>query len=165
MSFIKIPLTYEEDSYKINRELRDLIAMIDNFIELIVFSPRGSFTADEGFGFEYWNHEYTNLNYVNFNNEQTTVFINDSRQEVTKKECEESIKEGLKRYVPQLSSVEVMIELNPIYEGKIRKKKLSSKYSVSVNITGKLDDGLGTSTSYEKRLYFLIEPIVKQISI
>ena len=56
MKFIKTPLTYENGSAVIARSLDERIAMIDNFIELIVFSPKGSFIADDDFGFEYWNH-------------------------------------------------------------------------------------------------------------
>ena len=67
MKFIKTPLTYENGSAVIARSLDERIAMIDNFIELIVFSPKGSFIADDDFGFEYWNHEYSNVHFRSFN--------------------------------------------------------------------------------------------------
>lgn len=56
MAFIETPLTYKDNTGIIVRSLEERIAMIDNFIELIVFSPKGSFLADDDFGFEYWNH-------------------------------------------------------------------------------------------------------------
>ena len=47
MAFIKTPLSYEDNTGIIARCLEERVAMIDNFIELIVFSPKGSFIADD----------------------------------------------------------------------------------------------------------------------
>lgn len=40
MAFIKTPLIYENNTGIIARSLEERVAMIDNFIELIVFSPK-----------------------------------------------------------------------------------------------------------------------------
>ena len=52
MGYIKVPISYtKNNSSEINREIEDRTAIIDNLIELIVFTPRGSFPADPDFGF------------------------------------------------------------------------------------------------------------------
>lgn len=165
MGFIKTPLTYEKESLVIARNLDDRIAMIDNFIELIVFTPKGSFAADDDFGFEYWNHEYSNVHFRSFNHGQNGNYSNGLYNEVTLKECRESIEKSLSVYEPQLKQVDVSIELGSITEEKRGSHKLLSKYEVTSVITGMLDDGLGTLTQYKKDMSFLMEPTVKRIKI
>lgn len=102
MKFIKTPLTYNEEHTSIERNIDGRIAMIDNLIELIVFTPRGSFIADSDFGFEYWNHEYSNVHFRDFNSGQNASFVNGLYNEITRKECQESIKKSLETYDVQL---------------------------------------------------------------
>ena len=61
MSFISTPLVFRHSGASILRDINDRITMLDNLVELVVFTPRGSFTADPDFGFEYWNHEYSRM--------------------------------------------------------------------------------------------------------
>ncbi len=165
MQFIKTPITFEEDSQTIARNLADHIAKIDNFIELIVFTPRGSFTADDEFGFEYWNHEYSNIHCRDFNNGQNeaSINVNAGYYEVTLRECKESIENSLRIYEPQLKQIRVFIELNSVTKESAIHRKLLSKYEVVIKVTGMLDSGLGTFTPYRKEIRFLMEPTVKQI--
>ena len=165
MAFIKTPLTYEDNTGIIARSLEERIAMIDNFIELIVFSPKGSFIADDDFGFEYWNHEYSNVHFRSFNHGQNGTYSNGLYNEVTLKECKESIEKSLSIYEPQLKQVNVSIELGSIKTGNESNHKLLSKYEVTIIITGVLDDGLGTIAPYKKEISFLMEPTVKRIKI
>ena len=165
MAFIKTPLTYEDNTGIIVRSLEERIAMIDNFIELIVFSPKGSFIADDDFGFEYWNHEYSNVHFRSFNHGQNGTYSNGLYNEVTLKECKESIEKSLSIYEPQLKQVNVSIELGSIKTGNESNHKLLSKYEVMIKITGVLDDGLGTIAPYKKEISFLMEPTVKRIKI
>ena len=164
MTFIKTPLRYGNDS-NIVRDISDRVAMIDNFIELVVFSPRGSFAADSDFGFEYWNHEYSNVHFLDFNNGQNTTFVNGMYNEVTQKECKESIEKSLQTYVPELKQVNVLIELKSVADDVGAGKKVSSKYQVTIKVSGMLDDGLGIFRPYRKDLRFLMEPTVKKIRI
>lgn len=164
MNFIKIPLAYTEDHSFIVRSIDERAAMIDNLIELIVFTPRGSFIADADFGFEYWNYEYSNVHFRDFNSGQNENFVNGLYNEVTRKECQESIKRSLEAYEVQLRQVEVLIELRSIKKDvPVQGKKISSKYEVLVQVTGMLDDGLGISTPYRKEISFLMEPTVKRV--
>lgn len=165
MAFIKTPLTYEDNTGIIARTLEERVAMIDNFIDLIVFSPKGSFIADDDFGFEYWNHEYSNVHFISFNHGQNGTYSNGLYNEVTLKECKESIEKSLSIYEPQLKQVNVSIELGSIKTENESNHKLLSKYEVTIIITGVLDDGLGTIAPYKKEISFLMEPTVKRIKI
>ena len=163
--FISTPLNFiERNSSKavhLGRDIDNRIEMLDNLIELIVFTPRGSFDADPDFGFEYWNHEYSNIPYMDFNNDNSGTAI--SYNEVTKRECQESIRLSLLTYYPQLKNVTVLIDLAIADAEKQRRKKVMSKYSVKVTVKGVISDGLGTNRDYSKDVIFLVEPTAKQL--
>ena len=163
--FISTPLTFIElhsgNAVHLGRDIDNRIEMLDNLIELIVFTPRGSFDADPDFGFEYWNHEYSNIHYMDFNNDNSGTAI--SYNEVTKRECQESIRLSLLTYYPQLKNVTVLIDLAIADAEKQRRKKVMSKYSVKVTVKGVISDGLGTNRDYSKDVIFLVEPTSKQL--
>lgn len=163
MDYISAPLKFlhQELSVKINRDLDSRIKMLDNFIELIVFTPKGSFAADPDFGFEYWSHEYSNLHPNSFNNGH---ILHDFTTDVTKLDCQESIKKSLLIYEPDMQNVNVNIEINPIKLSEQR-RKVKSKYEVKVRVSGTIDDGLGVLIPYEKSVSFYMEPTVKLYSI
>ena len=163
--FISTHLNFiERNSSKavhLGRDIDNRIEMLDNLIELIVFTPRGSFDADPDFGFEYWNHEYSNIHYMDFNNDNSGTAI--SYNEVTKRECQESVRLSLQTYYPQLKNVTVLIDLAIADADKQRRKKVMSKYSVKVTVKGVISDGLGTNRDYSKDVIFLVEPTAKQL--
>lgn len=163
--FISTPLNFiERNSSKavhLGRDIDNRIEILDNLIELIVFTPRGSFDADPDFGFEYWNHEYSNIHYMDFNNDNSGTAI--SYNEVTKRECQESVRLSLQTYYPQLKNVTVLIDLAIADADKQRRKKVMSKYSVKVTVKGVISDGLGTNRDYSKDVIFLVEPTAKQL--
>ena len=168
MHFVSTPIDFKrsEASVVINREIDEKIVMLDNLIELIVFTPRGSFSADPDFGFEYWNHEYSNIHCRDFNNNHAGMKFMGLYNDVTRKECQESIRKSLETYEPQLRHVDVSIELNAVDDDKLyKRKKVFSKYEVAVRVVGILDDGLGVVKQYEKKVKFYMEPTVKQIAI
>lgn len=161
MNFISTPLVFLDQGARIQRDLEEQVRMLDNLVELIVFTPRGQFDADPDFGFEYWNHEFSNVHYREFNTSQTGRVANGLYNEVTKKECEDSIKQSLASYEPMLKNVIVNIELNQT-EGRKGRRRQHSKYEVNVRVEGRLDDGLGTLRPYSKNVVFLVEPTVKR---
>lgn len=168
INFVKTPIGYKKTDKTIQliRHEADKILMLDNLIELIVFTPKGSFTADPDFGFEYWNHEYSNIHHRNFNNNLSGIGFEGLYNDITKNECQESVRKSLEIYEPSLKHVDVSIELNPISEEKqYKRKKVFSKYEVSVRVLGVIDDGLGMVKQYEKRVTFLMEPTVKKATI
>lgn len=163
--YISTPLSFVERSgnkaVHLVNDIDDRIMMLDNLIELIVFTPRGSFDADPDFGFEYWNHEYSNIHYMDFNNDNSGTAI--SYNEVTKRECQESVRQSLLTYYPQLMNVTVLIDLAIADAERQRRKKVLSKYSVKVTVKGVISDGLGTNRDYSKDVIFLVEPTAKQL--
>lgn len=167
MKFASTPISFrsEESSIRIVRDIEERISMLDNLVELIVFTPRGSFVGDPDFGFEYWNHEYSNVHYREFNNEQTGMSSAGLYNEITKKECQESIRQSLSTYAPLLKQVAVSMELNSAEAEKQRKKKVPSKYIVTIKVDGIIEDGLGTTCKYEKDVMFLMEPTAKKYRI
>lgn len=153
---IKVPIQFNRngDSVLISRTQGDRVEVIDNLLELIVFTPKGSFAADPDFGFEYWNHEYSNIHFRDFNNGMDGI----------KKCCQESVKKSLEMYEPSLKNVSVSIELRPI-DVRMQRRKVVSRYEISVRVTGGLDNGLGIPLMYDKTIAFYMEPTVKQVRI
>lgn len=162
-NYIKTPIAYTEQSLSIKRSLQDRREVLDNLIEIIVFTPRGSFPADPDFGFEYWNNEYANVNFRDFNNGQNGALVNGLYNEITRRECQESIKKSLETYDVLLKQIDVSIELHSV--DSEQRKKIASKFQVVVKVTGMLDEGLGTFTPYKKEICFLMEPTVKRYKI
>ena len=167
MKFASTPISFsrDESSISIIRDIDEHISMLDNLVELIVFTPKGSFAGDPDFGFEYWNHEYSNVHYREFNNEQTGMLSAGLYNEITKKECQDSIRQSLSTYAPQLKQVIVSMELNSAEAANQRKKKVPSKYIVTIKVDGIIEDGLGTTCKYEKDVMFLMEPTAKKYRI
>lgn len=167
MKYSSTPIAFRSEEFNISivRDIEERISMLDNLVELIVFTPRGSFVGDPDFGFEYWNHEYSNVHYREFNNEQTGMSSAGLYNEITKKECQESIRQSLSTYAPLLKQVAVSMELNSAEAEKQRKKKVPSKYIVTIKVNGIIDDGLGTTCQYEKSVMFLMEPTAKKYRI
>ena len=163
MSFISTPVTYEEDSLRLVRDVPHRLAMLDNLVELIVFTPRGSFAGDPDFGFEYWNHEFSNVHQREFNASQgNRGGMGMLQNDITKKECEDSIRVSLATYEPMLKNVNVNIVMEAAYEKGAHRKKLPSKYELNVVVDGMLDDGVGTRCPYRKIVTFYVEPVVKK---
>lgn len=133
-------------------------AVLDNLIDLTVFTPRGSFLADPDFGFEYWDHEYANVHYLDFNNGQTGLR---RKGEASREKCEESIINSLKSYAPFLKDLTVSVELQMVNSGHGRREY--SKYQVVVVVNGSLEGGLGTMEPYSRTIRFLMEPTAKII--
>ena len=158
--YMKTPLQIQNmDGMRILcRPLQDEMGKLDNLVELVVFTPRGSFAADPDFGFEYWNHEFSNIYLRDFSNGQKT-----KSTEVTRQACEESIRDSLSAYMPTLKHVDVKMQLVPLGISNQDLKPTSSKYEVIIDVHGELDNGLGTMRAYEKTISFLIEPTAKTI--
>jgi hypothetical protein len=154
-SFLKSPLRIrkQEGGHQLARPLDSEVARLDNLIELVVFTRRGSFTADPDFGFEYWNHEFSNVHVREFNNGQEG-----GAMEASKKLCEDSIRDSLAAYEPSFRQVDVVMELTAVSSKDQSRKKSLSKYEVRVRVDGLLGDGLGTARMYSKTVRFLMEP-------
>lgn len=166
MAYTSIPLSINlSDSHSLEKEDGELENCINSILDLIVFTPKGTFSADPEFGFEYWNHEFSNIDVREFNNSYIGMMAVDTQSlnDVSRKQCELSLKESIIEYEPRLINPEVKIELE--INDKIRKKKSQSKYEMKIMISGSIDDGLGVVRPFEKRISFMVEPTAKKISI
>ena len=164
-TFISIPLSINlSPSPRLEMENGDIESCIDNILELIVFTPKGTFAADPEFGFEYWNHEFSNINVREFNNSYMGM-VSDCQtlNDVSRKQCEKSLKESILSYEPRLLNPDVKIELE--INDKVRRRKSQSKYEMRIMINGSIDDGLGIAKPFEKRISFMVEPTAKKICI
>lgn len=163
--FISIPVSIHTDrTPSFEEENWDTDKSIDSIIDLIVFTAKGTFSADPEFGFEYWNHEFSNINVREFNNSYIGLTSSSlSLNDISRKQCEESLKESILTYEPRLLNPEVKIELE--INEKVRKSKSQSKYEMHILINGAIDDGLGILRPYEKRIAFMVEPTARKISI
>lgn len=164
MNYLVSPVSFlkTDSCLELNRGIEERITMLDKLVELIVFTPKGNFGADPDFGFDYWNREYANVHYREFNNNQTDTSDDGFYSEITKKECQESIKQSLVAYAPLLKQVFVSMELNSADTQKQIGKKVLSRYFVTVKVEGVIDDGLGTTCNYVKDVKFFMEPTVKK---
>lgn len=162
-NFSHIPLSIDfSKSPVLEQESGDIEKSIDSILDLIVFTPKGAFIADPDFGFEYWNHEFSNINVREFNNNYLGMVSNvKSLNEISRKQCENSLKDSIICYEPRLRQPEVRVELE--LNNKKSRKSMHSKYEMRILITGSLDDGLGIMRPYEKRISFMVEPIAKKL--
>lgn len=161
--FTSMPLTIHLTSFPmLERELGNVDKCIDRILELIVFTPKGSYSADPEFGFEYWNHEFYNLNVREFNNNYMSIMTDTkSVNGISRKQCETSLRNSILAYEPRLQHPEVKVELD--INSKPANMNMQSKYEMRIIITGEIDDGLGVSRAYEKRIAFMVEPIAHKI--
>lgn len=165
MNYISTPLALEENTghgLTFCRDIEDRVKMIDNMVDLIVFTPRGSFHADPDFGFEYWNHEYSNVQSREFNNGHGGMTYNGLYDEVTRQECEDSVRNSLSEYLPFLHDVNVRLTVNPIEETYVSGRRVNSKYVVILVVKGMFNDGIKNDHPYRKDVQFLMEPTVKK---
>ena len=162
MKYLRTPLVFSEFLGKrvLSRPIADRLTMLDNLVELVIFTPRGSVSADPDFGFEYWNNEYSNVHFREFNNGQDSIGT-----EISKQLCEDSVKQSLACYAPMLTQVVVAMELRALTVAEQHRKRTSSKYEVVVRVEGSLDYGLSTEQRYYKNVSFLMEPMAKKMII
>ncbi|MCC8174973.1 MAG: GPW/gp25 family protein [Bacteroidales bacterium] len=163
--YINIPLDIDlERLPSLQREAATLERRIDTVLDLIVFTPKGSFNADPEFGFEYWNHEFTNVNVSEFNNSYLGLMSGaTSANDITRQQCEDSLRESILAYEPRLERPEVQIELD--VSNRRRRGNKQSKYEMRILISGFIDEGLGISRPYQRRISFMVEPIAHKYSI
>ena len=165
MNYISSPLTFHrsDSAVTIVRDIEERITQLDNLIELIVFTPRGSFVADPDFGFEYWGHEYSNVSDTQFNSNNTGQ--DEFNRESTKMMCEDSVRRSIMAYASDLTQVVVTMNLDGANIDMQGSKKVPSRHVVFVSVDGSLENGLGTRIQYHKDVTFFAEPTGKRINI
>lgn len=133
----KIPIAVTQNFVEENMagKIKD---SIDNFMELLVVSPHGSFKADYNFGFVFQNFRYENCD--------TNERINDKKlygASVNKNNYAYDLKLAIEAYEPRLKNVQVKMD----YESKQKR--------ISIEINGKYEEEY-VEKNYHKSISFLI---------
>ncbi len=170
MNYINIPLDFTEGEIFVSplRKQMSKKELLDKLIDMIVFTPRGSFSADPDFGFRYWDNEYANVIYTDFNSDQNKI-TNGEKNEVTKEKCKNSIKENLATYAPylQIDVDGISLIVGPAEverQNKEQGRHVYSRSKVTLSIKGRIMEE-DSSTIYQKEVVFFMEPTVKRYKI
>lgn len=176
MRYSNSPLHFERDSVDgllhISRPVSDPIAVIDNWVDTIVFTSIRRFKADEDFGFSFWENEFIAMNLNDFNNGVDYKMVTDRDRTERKQQmssagirvCEQSIVNSLRYYVPYLKDVNVTVSLS--YEKDkltVNGRGENSKYVVRVHIKGRtsFNEFSGTRDGeYKKDATFFMDPFL-----
>jgi hypothetical protein len=134
---IKIPVAISGSFTKQNITGK-LKESIDDFIELLVVSPHGSFKADYNFGFI-----FQNFRYENFESNETINSKKVYGLSVNKNNYAHDLKVTIEEYEPRLKNVEVKMG----YE--------ANNKEISLEVTGKYEEDF-TEKKYQKIISFII---------
>ena len=134
---IKIPVTIAGSFVKenITNKLKE---SIDDFLELLVVCPNGSFKADYNFGFAFQNFRYVNCD---ANDQINAKYL--YGKSVNKDNYAYDLKLAIETYEPRLRNVVVEMD----YKTSIKQ--------VSLEITGKYEEDF-TVKNYLKNISFII---------
>lgn len=165
MNYILVPLSFKrsDGSVTIEREVEERLSMMDNLVELVVFTPIGSFRADPDFGLEYWNYEYANISDTQFN---TGADRGTDNKQSLKEQCEASIAESIKTYAPEKLNVKdimVTMNLNDDAASVHGTHNVYSHHIVVIHVAAKIDNGMDTSFQYTTEITFMMEPATKRM--
>jgi len=134
---IKIPVTIT-GSFTKESVTGKIKESIDNFIDLLVVSPHGSFKADYNFGFIFQNFRYENCDANEQINSKKLYGIS-----LNSNNYAHDLKLTIEEYESRLKNVEVKMN----YEAKNKQ--------ISLEITGKYEEDY-TEKKYQKNISFLI---------
>ena len=137
MNGFKIPVTISEN-FLVENTTGGVKKSIDDFIDLLVVSPNGSFKADYNFGFVFQNFRFENTD----TNEQIN-FKKLHGVSVNKNNYAYDLKSTIEEYESRLTNVQV--EMN--YESKAKE--------VSILVTGKYEESY-IEKNYQKNITFHI---------
>ena len=130
---IKVTNRFSNDN-----DTKTIHASIDNFLELLVFSPHGSFKADYYFGFVFQNTKFQN---TDPNNQIETIKINGSS--VNKDNYAYELKLAIEEYETRMKNVRVVINYD------------KEKKQVSIDVSGQYEEDF-TEKTYTKNITFYI---------
>ena len=164
MNYISSPLTFRRNDkgVTIERPIEKQITIVDNLVELIAFTARGSFNGDPDFGLEYWNHEYANVSDTQFNSNNTEDEKN--QQQSLKQRCEESMVRSIVAYAPsnpQLKKIKVVMNLRDEDTRQSSHRRVYSHHEVVIVVTAQISDGMGTTCNYHREVSFMVEPMAR----
>lgn len=160
MIYCTAPLKLEEDADQlpvIRRQPLPVEVMLDNWMDMILFTDNRRFKADEAFGFSFWDNEFITMNFWNFNTSTEEASLANMER------CKKSIVNSIRYYLPFLKNVQVEIELT-MEKDKLSRKADQSKYAVRVSITAQVEENEYAGThagTYRKNAVFYMDPFMK----
>lgn len=176
MLYCSSPIAFNRDEtgqpLHISRPISDPIAVIDNWVDTIVFTAIRRFKADEDFGFSFWDNEFIAMNLNDFNNGVDYKIVTSKDRDERKQQmssagirvCEQSIVNSLRYYIPYLKEVNVSVSLS--YERDkltMAGRGENSKYVVRVHVRGhtSFNEFSGTRDGeYRKDATFFMDPFL-----
>lgn len=174
MKYGLLPIHFELDNnqdLKIARPVSNTISVIDNWIDMVVFTSIRRFKADEDFGFSFWDNEFIAMNLVDFNNGADYKMVKDKQNDRYHKQqlslsginqCEKSVKDSIAFYFPSLKNIQVVVRLS-MEKSEFSEKEKGSKYVVRVVVKGKFTPGeyvKAGEENYQRKVEFFMDPFL-----
>ena len=173
MQYSDSPIRFVNDdqlNLQIGRPLSNVYAMIDNWVDTVVFTSIRRFKADEEFGFSFWDNEFIAMNLVDFNNGADFKIVkkkNNTEEKVQMsragiRQCERSVRDSIQYYLPYLKHLEVEVQLS-MEKNKFSRRGETSKYVVRVIVKGRMtyNEYVGTREGeYHREVEFFMDPFL-----
>lgn len=168
------PIQFELDQHRdlqIARPLSNAKAVIDNWVDIVVFTSIRRFKADEEFGFSFWDNEFIAMNLVDFNNGADYRIVKDKKNGCERKvqmsksgirQCEKTIRDSIAYYIPYIKNLDVEIQLS-MEKSRYSRRGEKSKYVVRVQVRGKLVYNEYVETrerDYYQKVEFFMDPFL-----
>ena len=173
MNFSNSPIQFEIDQHKnlmIARPLSNSTAVIDNWVDTVVFTSIRRFKADEEFGFSFWDNEFIAMNLVDFNHGADYKIVKNKNGQEKKvkmsrsgiRECEKTVRDSIAYYIPYLENLNVEVQLS-MEKSRYSRRGKNSKYVVRVQVTGRFvyNEYVGTREGeYLRVVEFFMDPFL-----
>ena len=171
MQYSNSPIRFVNDAQlnlQIARPLSNISSVIDNWVDMVIFTSIRRFKADEEFGFSFWDNEFIAMNLIDFNHgaDYKIVRRNNDREEKVQmsrsgiRQCERSVRDSILYYIPFLKNLEVEVQLS-MEKNKLTRRGENSKYVVRVLVKGRLtyNEYVGTREGeYHRDVEFFMDP-------
>lgn len=173
MNYSDSPIRFVSDgqlNLQIERPLTSVTAMVDNWVDTVVFTSIRRFKADEDFGFGFWDNEFIAMNLVDFNNGADYKIVkkkNNTEEKVQMSrtgigQCEKSVRDSIQYYLPFIEDLEVEVQLS-MEKSRYSRKGENSKYVVRVLVKGRMtyNEFIGTREGdYHREVEFFMDPFL-----
>lgn len=173
MNYSNSPIKFAHDeqlNLQIERPLTSVSAVIDNWVDTVIFTSIRRFKADEEFGFSFWDNEFIAMNLVDFNHGSDFKIVKrkNNREEKVQmsragiRQCEKSVRDSISYYIPFLKNLDVEVQLS-MEKDRYSRRGENSKYVVKVLVKGRLtyNEYVGTREGeYHREVEFFMDPFL-----
>lgn len=173
MNYSNSPIKFVHDeqlNLQIERPLTSVSAVIDNWVDTVIFTSIRRFKADEEFGFSFWDNEFIAMNLVDFNHGADFKIVKrkNNREEKVQmsragiRQCEKSVRDSISYYIPFLKNLDVEVQLS-MEKDRYSRRGENSKYVVKVLVKGRLtyNEYVGTREGeYHREVEFFMDPFL-----